>query len=229
MATDENNIVTTGNGNGAKYALESAPIETGQVLYSITRLTRSGEAIPVGKLTIGPDTSLKPQPGLLSVYFGEGNPDVRHERTDVPLVGASMYLVNRKRINPEEMGEDGENLTFHYSMAPTHMQRFSLSNEAKEQRRAAAMVAAIVKHYQARPDLEEIAKAADHKRDLARLESARKLEQELQAKIAEVGEAYKRTLAGLNLSLADLTEEITVLELITGATAEDPQTGTETE
>lgn len=222
MAIDENSIVTTGNGNGAKYALESAPTEDGRVLYSITRLARNGE-IPVGKLTVGPDTSLKPQPGLLSIYFGEGDADNRHERTDVPVVGASMYLVNRKRINPEEMGEDGENLSFHYSMAPTQMQRFSLSKEAKEQRRASAMVAAIVKHYQDRTDLEEIEKAANHKRDVARLDNARKLEQEYQAAVTALEEDYKRKLAGLNLNLADIAEEITVLELITGATAEDTE------
>lgn len=216
MAIEESNIVTTGN--GAKYALESAPIEDGRVLYSITRLARNGE-IPVGKLTIAPDTSPASEPGFLSVYFGEGGEN-RHERTDVPLVGASMHLVNRKRINPAEMGEDGENLAFHYSMAPVHMQRFSLSKDAKEQRRATAMVAAIIGHYQARTDLEEIQKAADLKRDKARLAAAKEQEKVLEAALTALHAEYERKLAGLKLNLADVAEEITVLTLIVGDDAE---------
>ena len=200
MPIEENDIVETAN--HSKYAVESAPTGDGRVLYSITRLARGGE-IEIGKLTVGPDNSPEPKDGVVSVYFGEGDLDSRHERTSVPMVGESMYLVNRKLIDPAEMGEDGEQLYFHYSLAPAHLQRFSLSKDSKEQRRAAAMVAAIVRHYLAREDLEAIHAAASAKRDAERLKVARLKEKEIQRKIA-----------GLNLELADVTEEITVLELL---------------
>ena len=177
-------IMTPG---GLPLEAEVETTEDGEAIYRVAYVTADGD-VPGGAFVFSVDARLEPKPGRVSVRYGLGGVADRHQRTEVPQFGESLFLVGERTFEPSAIGEDGSGLRVRAAMTPTGSHSTLLDEGSEAQLRAGDVVAALAAHFVTREDFAQ----------LARLHATHMAPARLQAPTARLAELDRR-MTGLRI------------------------------
>lgn len=148
-------LITTPSGLPLEIEVETT--EDGEAIYRIAYVTVHGD-VPGGAFVFSADARLDPKPGRVTVRYGLGDVQDRHQRTEVPQFGESLFLVGERTFEPSVIGEDGSALRVRAAMTPTGTHSTVLDTGSAVQLRVGDVVAALAQHFVTRDDFAELAK-----------------------------------------------------------------------